>query len=711
MDAESPSIGAESHRGEKGRVDDDEGIVSQLSVRCDRRHPCSHCVKTDAACNYPAKQKPKERRQRVFISELYERKIDFIAKKLEEFGKVLGHMENSPQISIACTRPSPNDGTPSFLEESPEAHSAAAGLQRKKVNILTPKVEYEGESSLSAQAAFANRFLQQAVSNRHSTDITGEMASVLGALSRTLGGQKDRNDTEYLYTNARTMEPGCSVRDLPMPPVDLVFLQLIQLAEHPRVRFFWNHDATTVAPFTEFFLKVYSPGDATHADLIIINAGLYWLFLECMNATQNTDTKSHYKAQAFTCRDNLETVLSSLPFHLPSTIETTCAMCLAALYCLEICQPSAAWNFIATASHMVQTLGCHSIVAMARESPETKNGKMKLFWLIYVIEKGLSLRLGRSSTIRDSDVTVPRPKINIWMDPEMACLFPRSTDFAMLQGLVYDQIYSPAALIQPQENRYTEKLAEAIGKQLYEAIVRTDKVNQLSLACLIYRAIPPEAGEKTVFGKACIATARQALEEHQRCMASVAGLEEYFLEFYVNWALLVSPFVPFIVMFCHVIETCDEKDLDLLAGLVATLRSTTAETFSYAIKKELRLFNVLYDVACSYMKLKSESSHKQPLIGGPGEDWGISAGFMQQSQVQSAALAQETSNLDEMTSVPQDPTAFTDISLGGHETDSEWASFTLPGDLAMEVDEQGSHLGNWLYMNNQMIRALENNFF
>lgn len=102
-----------------------------------------------------------------------------------------------------------------------------------------------------------------------------------------------------------------------------------QRAEHPRVKAFWNHDAMTLAPFTEFFLKVYSPGDATHADLIIVYAGLYWLFMECMNATQDAGTKLNYQAQAFTCRDNLETVLSSLPFHLPSTIETTCAMFLA----------------------------------------------------------------------------------------------------------------------------------------------------------------------------------------------------------------------------------------------------------------------------------------------------------------------------------------------------------------------------------------------
>ncbi|TQN63735.1 Protein STB5, partial [Colletotrichum shisoi] len=534
--------GGESSRREESRIDDDEGIVSQLSVGASMAF-------------------------RIL-------KIDLIAKKLEDFGQVLGQMDSRPQTS---TRPSPNIWTPSSLRPSPETQPATEKIspQAGKSKIVTPKVEYEGETSLLAQAAFANKFLHEVVSNRHSTDITGEMVSVLGTLGRALGRQKDQNDTEYLYPNARTLEPGSSVRDLPMPPVDVVFVCLRMAKEHPRVKAFWNHDAMILAPFTEFFLKVYSPGDATHTDLIIVYAGLYWLFMECMNATQDAGTKLDYQAHAFTCRDNLETVLSSLPFHLPSTMETTCAMFLAALYCLENCQPSAAWNFIATASHMTQTLGCHSIAAIAHEAPQNRYGKIKLFWLIYVIEKGLSLRLGRSSTIRDNDVTVPRPQANTHAvsEPTLMCLFPECTRLATLQGMVYDQIYSPASLCQPQEvrvsrarqlagqldelmamntyqastltsrylqnpfpfpNRNTEKLAEVVGEPLYEAMTRTDKVNQLALSCLIYRAVPPEAGEKAVFGKDCIRTARQALEEHKRCMYVVAGLEERFLESYLN---------------------------------------------------------------------------------------------------------------------------------------------------------------------------------
>lgn len=117
---------------------------------------------------------------------------------------------------------------------------------------------------------------------------------------------------------------------------------------------------------------------------------------------------------------------------------------------------------------MTQTLGCHSIAAIAHEAPQNKYGKIKIFWLIYVVEKGLSLRLGRSSTIRDNDVTVPRPQADTYgfSEPTLMCLFPECTRLATLQGMVYDQIYSPASLCQPQEVRASR--ARQLAGQLDE---------------------------------------------------------------------------------------------------------------------------------------------------------------------------------------------------------------------------------------------------
>ncbi|KAL0937460.1 fungal specific transcription factor [Colletotrichum truncatum] len=737
-----------SYQAHQNHEDDDEVPLSTIScdrcrrrkVRCDRRHPCSYCVRIDVPCTYPTKQKPKERKQRIFVSELYERKIDFIVKKLEEFGHALGNLEGRPEIATQAAppyRPSPST-TVSSSSPTPDMLVASSPLSRDASKILTPKLEYEGESSLSAQAAFANRFLRDAVNNKPSIDITGEMASVLDTLSRTIGGQKRDQEPEYLYPYARTLKPGSNLRDLPMPPVQSAFACLRMAKEHIRVRFFWNHEINSISAFTDYFLRVYSPGDSdpAYADLIMVNAGLYWLFLECKNVIADPNKKADCEAQATVCRANLETVLSILPFHLPSTMETTCAMTVAGMYCLDTCKPSAAYNFIATASHMCQTLGMHNIVTMTNDDVQTRTNKLKLFWIIYMQEKGLALRLGRSSTIRDSDVTVPPVSVDSRSEAAVFGQLQKWAGLARLQGMVYDKIYSPNALIQPQairtaqarqlaleleqhtnhrspdEMRYLEALRNAVGDTVYKAFISTTRVTHLSLLCLIYRAIPADPGEGTIFGKECILNARQALEEHQRCMTIIANFEEDFLETYINWAILQSPFVPFTVLFCHIIETGNEDDLKRLGSLIESLQFSSADSFSVGIQKEIRLFKVLYDVACSYINAKKSSSTEP----GGTEDWSDSTLMVPPALPQPTVLATPSSTDLSQTPLPHMSDAGNVMGAMFNEQVPvpNWmtgGSFGMPGDTGMEIDHQGAQLGNWLYMNNQMLRALEDSYF
>ena len=58
------------------------------------------------------------------------------------------------------------------------------------------------------------------------------------------------------------------------------------------------------------------------------------------------------------------------------------------------------------------------------------------------IEKGLSLRLGRSSNIRDTEITLP-------IDPNE----PRSARLGRINGMICDQLYSSAGLFRPDEER------------------------------------------------------------------------------------------------------------------------------------------------------------------------------------------------------------------------------------------------------------------
>lgn len=103
----------------------------------------------------------------------------------------------------------------------------------------------------------------------------------------------------------------------------------------------------------------------------------------------------------------------------------------------------------------------HSNVPLRAETADAKRQKTRLFWSIYATEKMLALRLGRSSTIRENDITVPR--VGHESSPyallnEMSPIWIAVSD---LQGRVYDEIFSPGSLAQPEDVRTARAIALA----------------------------------------------------------------------------------------------------------------------------------------------------------------------------------------------------------------------------------------------------------
>lgn len=78
-------------------------------------------------------------------------------------------------------------------------------------------------------------------------------------------------------------------------------------------------------------------------------------------------------------------------------------------------------------------------------------------------------------------------------------------------------------------------LRQSVGDEFHEIFVRTDRVIQHALFCLIYRGVPVESNQDTAFREECLSSARQAIEEHHACMNIVFNMEEEFLETYINW--------------------------------------------------------------------------------------------------------------------------------------------------------------------------------
>ena len=100
------------------------------------------------------------------------------------------------------------------------------------------------------------------------------------------------------------------------------------MIDTPRLKFFWCVEFQSISQFVEYFMTVYF-GKPTLADLIITNGGLQGILIECGNMEKNETLKSEFKSQGMLCRQNLETILASLPFNLPPTSDYILALFMA----------------------------------------------------------------------------------------------------------------------------------------------------------------------------------------------------------------------------------------------------------------------------------------------------------------------------------------------------------------------------------------------
>ncbi|KAF7555777.1 hypothetical protein G7Z17_g1917 [Cylindrodendrum hubeiense] len=333
--------------------------------------------------------------------------------------------------------------------------------------------------------------------------------------------------------------------------------------------------------------------------------------------------------------------------------------------------------------------------------------------------KTLALRLGRSSTIRDCDITLPRMDSETVADGQLDAVLPKWIDIAILHGKVYDDIYSPGALLQPEdvrvtraralatemqrvfdgespaEVRYLDVRRRALGDSTHELLMRADRISYLADLTLIYRSIPSGPYSSSAFCDECIATANRGLEEHKKCIALLRDIEGDVLELYIQWALLSSPFVPFIVIFCHVIETSAPLHLEKLAAVVETLQMLPPD-YPEAYKKQLRLFKRMYDVACKYVEVGASVPSGQAQSRGP--EGGLEAFFKE------AGIALPGQTLPMPDSGQQNPQLNPGVGFGVGGMGS--IEGTEEG-LASNMENPSFELGNWFDQNYQILKMME----
>ncbi|KAF7548399.1 hypothetical protein G7Z17_g7083 [Cylindrodendrum hubeiense] len=594
-------------------------------IRCDRNSPCSHCIHAKIPCTH-ADTRPKEKRTRILLSAQYERKIDLIDRRLEGVTRLLQEMKTSMPASsahlAALSKDSPLDKT-----SQPSASSTSTPFGHA-VQPASDSPVIEGESSLAAHSVFANEFLQNAVGTSSLQDAGLEMRETLDSLHHIVNALKQQPAASELSYALAYKVPRPTLPGIKLPPIQKTVSVIRRCKNNPSEIGTWIFEVCPLDSFSDICLGVYFSEDYSEADFIISNTGMMYLFQELGYAKPEGEERNEIMAYAEMCSVNLETALSNLPLHLPANSSMIRALILGAYHAIEISKPSLSWILTSKASELCQTLGYHRASAAKHGPAEDVDRKQFLFWSMYFMDKSLSLRLGRASTIQDWDISVPIPTMEDTHITPLAAFFSNWTKTAQCQGNIYEKLYSPDSITQPDHVRmarvqaiakdledirkqtsqvsadWLKQTSLSIGGPMVQFISISDDVLRLSLLTLTYRASPIPEHSPTTFVPECIEAARATLQRHEECVACVERMDANGLYFpsYVHWTLMFAPFIPFIVLFCQVIETQDGKDLASLHNFITSMESAPA--VSDAAAKMHRLFQVLYTVALRYVEFR-----------------------------------------------------------------------------------------------------------
>ncbi|KAI9692037.1 MAG: hypothetical protein M1820_009572 [Bogoriella megaspora] len=453
------------------------------------------------------------------------------------------------------------------------------------------------------------------------------------------------------------------VYELKLPPTETV----LDILRKSKERSIWTFSPplayVTREQFNDLCKTVFfRTEDYPTSTAVIVHSSLESLFQEFKWAEKDPALRQQYEECAQLCRINLETSISNLDLLLPATMKSAQALLLAvsippapnvytlqlnvrqAQYCMEIAQASLCKKIVVHGCMMVQTLGWHRSSSMKNDSESLRRQKNVIFWMLYIIDKNLSLRLGQASLIQDYDIDLPLPRgdqSGSLASPSRVTLW---ADTARVMGLVYQQLYSPGALKETDAARFRavqQLLQEVEGirpitsrnvsmalqlieymddislliqgldvvptNYMYDAnelLFRSDEITYYALLCMVHRATPASVESAYDPAVECVKYARAALDCHRRCTVEFKHNTELWA-MYLHWTILNTPFVPFTTLFSHVLTTRGPSDLELLQDFAESMSDSPTSHSAYKVS---RLASVFVNVATVYIESREQEA-------------------------------------------------------------------------------------------------------
>ncbi|KAL4789627.1 hypothetical protein BDV19DRAFT_382966 [Aspergillus venezuelensis] len=581
-------------------------------IRCDKTFPCAGCRSTGVTCE-PSKR-PATQNLRLDIHiflhcvsrihhcvTISEKKLDHLAEELSRVATLVEALHEGSSDSLRST----DAGTPSQLL----AAKASAPDSESPVVI-------EGQSSLTAHSALGVDFMQNVADSSPNTAGSSQVNKLLNNLRNIVSLLKPHClSHDQLFPLAQEPSPE-NCQGFTMPPIQAAFAVISNAQDESDFTYLCISKLLSPRSLSDLCMKLYCSSECSDAERIIVNAALYFLGTDTDTSNNDSDERGERGNLQQICRKNLETVLSGISLYLQGNYDMVLALVLGALYALDLSRTYLAWTLVNAASQYSYALGFHSKHDNTEELLNGPGRTELLFWTVYYLEKTLCLRLGRSSTIADCDISISpleRPQGSSSYHLEYLAV---QLKLASVAARIYERLYSASAFKVPRDERarraveLSQELTEYCEQAVYInrailLIAGSDEVFRLSLLTLVNQAMPTSDGSITNFSKECILSARKALDCHQTYMAELATKGLSVVTAYIHWTIFFAPFTPFIVLFCHVIEAGDVEDLNRMGIFVETFKS--ACQYSSTIKKHSRLFSAFLEMALHYNELKTSS--------------------------------------------------------------------------------------------------------
>jgi hypothetical protein len=211
------------------------------------------------------------------------------------------------------------------------------------------------------------------------------------------------------------------------------------------------------------------------------------------------------------------------------------------------------WSLTSTAAKHCLTLGYHREDRLA-SLPSLEGDRIRwLFWHVYVSDKNLSSRLGRTSTIQDFDVdTRHRIISNDLGKMPWEYAFNSFIELSRLQGQIYESLYSASATKRGQAERLSiashlesqlthwygdwtgQRSNLAYAKERFDMVFGPASIIYFSILTLLHRGTTMSTSAHDI-SPACFDAAQQGLKAHMKYYPRLASSGPQALTSYAGW--------------------------------------------------------------------------------------------------------------------------------------------------------------------------------